>query len=112
MSPEEARAAYASEWPALNAKKEAAVKAGDPAGAKRARQQLSDLSNRYRARHLKKQEVPEPVMTADVFYEQFKDALKFLGVSWGQMELVTVTCDGGITFSYDGRSVSLDIPER
>jgi hypothetical protein len=112
MNPEEAEAAYAAEWPALNAKKEAAVKAGDLAGAKLARQQLSALSNRYRERHAKRQEVPGLVMTADVFYKQFKDALKFLDVPWGQMELVTVTCDGGITFSYDGKSVSLDIPER
>ena len=34
-------------------------------------------------------------MTADDFYEHFKDALKYLGVDWGSMDEVVVTIVGG-----------------
>ena len=34
-------------------------------------------------------------MTADDFYEHFKDALKYLGLDWGQMDEAVVTIVGG-----------------
>ena len=51
MTPKEARECYEAEWPALNAAKEEASARGDAKAAKKARQQLSALSQRYAARH-------------------------------------------------------------
>lgn len=42
---------YKRQWPALNKEKEAAMKAGDKARAKRARQALSALSDKYASRY-------------------------------------------------------------
>lgn len=47
MTPQEAKARYEAEWPALNAAKEAAI---SPHEQKKCRQELSALSKRYAAR--------------------------------------------------------------
>lgn len=50
MDQKEARDAYFAEWPALNAAKESAIRLGDKREEKRCRQQLSQLSYKYRDR--------------------------------------------------------------
>jgi len=51
-------------------------------------------------------------MNADVFYEDFKNALKHLDVPWGTMELVEVTAkDGNLYFTRDNRTVVLHLPK-
>jgi hypothetical protein len=60
MTPKEASAKYNAEWPALNAAKETAMAKGDKKAAKKCRQQLSQLSQTYRARHeLNKPDEPD-----------------------------------------------------
>lgn len=49
-------------------------------------------------------------MNADFFYEEFKAALKFLGLEWGQKELATVTvADGCLVITYKYLSVRIAI---
>lgn len=50
-------------------------------------------------------------MNADEFYEDFKDALKYLGLSWGQKDLAQVCFDGGsFCLSYGGRKTLVQLP--
>lgn len=51
MTPAEAKEKYEAEWPALNAAKEEAMARGDTTAAKKCRQQLNRLSQKYKARH-------------------------------------------------------------
>lgn len=49
-------------------------------------------------------------MNADTFYEFFKDALGYLGCSWGDKELATVWIEGNeIKFAYKGKTASFSI---
>ena len=49
-------------------------------------------------------------MNAEDFYEEFKQALKFLDVPWGEKELVTVDVRyGRFVMAYDGRDVSFKV---
>lgn len=52
-------------------------------------------------------------MTAETFYETFKDALAYLSCRWGDMEQVTVYLDGNqLVYEYQGRTASITIPEK
>ena len=51
MTPLQAAAKYTTEWPVLNAAKQAAVARGDVKAARQCRQKLSLLSGVCRARH-------------------------------------------------------------
>jgi hypothetical protein len=49
-------------------------------------------------------------MNAEDFYEQFKEALKFLGVPWGEKEKVTVTIfDKSIRFAYLNKECGFEL---
>lgn len=51
-------------------------------------------------------------MNADDFYEHFKDALKYLGVGWGEMDQVVVTIvDGKFEMSTANKSCAIQIGE-
>jgi hypothetical protein len=51
-------------------------------------------------------------MTADEFYNEFKDALKYLGVTWGDKHLVEVSTDGKeFTLKCAGRKISFGMEE-
>lgn len=53
----------------------------------------------------------EGAVNAETFYENFKDALDYLSVSWGDMDSVTVYLNGNkIVFAYGGKSASMTIP--
>ena len=46
----------------------------------------------------------------DWFYDEFKDALRTLGLNWGEKHLVTIEVKGGaITFSGNGRSITIEV---
>lgn len=46
----------------------------------------------------------------DWFYDEFKDALRALGLNWGEKHLVTIEAkDGAITFSGNGRSITIEV---
>lgn len=48
-------------------------------------------------------------MQAQEFYDELKEALKFFGLSWGQMNLMQVDShEGYIIFRYDNRSISIN----
>ena len=50
-------------------------------------------------------------MNADEFYEDFKDALKYLGLSWGQKDLAQVWLEGGsFCLAYGGRETRVRLP--
>lgn len=50
-------------------------------------------------------------MNASEFYENFKEALKFLGVSWSEMHQATVKIRGDhIEISALGKSCSFSVP--
>lgn len=50
-------------------------------------------------------------MNADEFYEDFKDALKYLGLSWGQKDLAKVWFEGGsFCLTYGGRETRVRLP--
>jgi hypothetical protein len=52
-------------------------------------------------------------MTMAELYQDMKDALAFLGLSFHQMDLVEVTIQGQcVVFSYGGRSTSVALPEK
>lgn len=52
-------------------------------------------------------------MNAGDFYEHFKDALKYLGVDWGDMEQVTVSIvDGKFVMTAGNKTCTLDTGER
>jgi len=47
---------------------------------------------------------------ADWLYDEFKDALRTLGLNWGEKHLMTIEIDeqkGEITFRGNGRSFSM-----
>lgn len=47
-------------------------------------------------------------MNADDFYEQFKDALKFLGPGWSGMDLVQVDIKGDtVNLSFENKTASI-----
>lgn len=49
-------------------------------------------------------------MNAETFYEEFKAALTYLGVSWGDKEQVAVCVDGSKFCMTKGRlSVSIEV---
>lgn len=49
-------------------------------------------------------------MNGELFYEEFKNALKFFGLPWGDMDLVTVYAEGSaIVFEHGGRKISVDL---
>ena len=49
-------------------------------------------------------------MNAEDFYEHFKDALKYLGLSWGEMDQAVVRIiDGKFTVTTAGKSCTLDL---
>ena len=68
MTPEDAKARYEAEWPALNAAKEEATARGDAKGAKgrrqARRQALGELLQRYSARHVQQEPSTEGPVTA------------------------------------------------
>lgn len=52
-------------------------------------------------------------MKLDMFYQEMKDAMQYLGVSWGDMHLIQVSIrDDRIRFTYDGRAVSFCLPKE
>ena len=52
-------------------------------------------------------------MTASEFYKQFKDALAFLLVRWGDMSDVEVYLDGPhVVFSCQGKTCAFRLPEK
>ena len=52
-------------------------------------------------------------MTAETFYENFKDALVYLSCRWGDMEQVSVYLKGNqIVYEYQGRTASITVPEN
>ena len=49
-------------------------------------------------------------MNAEDFYEHFKDALKYLGLSWGEMDQAVVSLvDGKFTMIAKGKSCTLEL---
>lgn len=49
-------------------------------------------------------------LNGDWFYEEFKDALRTLGLNWGEKHLVTIEVkDGEITFRGNGRSIIIEV---
>jgi hypothetical protein len=49
-------------------------------------------------------------MNAADFYEHFKDALKYLGLSWGQMDQAVVNIvDGKFVMTTAGKSCTLEM---
>lgn len=49
-------------------------------------------------------------MNGDQFYEEFKNALKCLGLSWGDMALVQVcVVDQRLAFSFGEKTLSVHI---
>lgn len=47
-------------------------------------------------------------MNGEQFYEEFKDVLKYLGVGWADMSLITVWCEGDqLKFEYGGRQIAV-----
>jgi len=49
-------------------------------------------------------------MNADDFYEHFKDALKYLGLDWGELDQAIVSIvDGKFIMTTAGRSCILEI---
>jgi len=50
-------------------------------------------------------------MNANEFYEEFKAALKYLGLTWGLMELATIKIDGEyIVMDYADKRVTFKVP--
>lgn len=50
-------------------------------------------------------------MNAEDFYEEFKNALNFLGLGWSQKHLAKVFIkDGAFWMCYGSRTVSLKLP--
>lgn len=50
-------------------------------------------------------------MNADDFYEDFKDALKYLGLAWGDKHLAQVRLTAGaFCLSYGGRETRMNLP--
>lgn len=50
-------------------------------------------------------------MDGEAFYEEFKAALYYFGLSWGQKDQVTVfVMDGCLWFRHGTRSVRLELP--
>ena len=49
-------------------------------------------------------------MNAEDFHEHFKDALKYLGLSWGEMDQAVVRIiDGKFTMIAKGKSCTLEL---
>ena len=49
-------------------------------------------------------------MNAADFYEHFKEALKYLGLSWGEMDQAVVAItDGKFTMTAAGKSCTLEL---
>lgn len=49
-------------------------------------------------------------MNAEDFYEHLKDALRFLGVSWGDKHLVAVSIVGGsVRLAYEGKECNFEV---
>ena len=49
-------------------------------------------------------------MNAEDFYAEFKSALKYLGLTWGEMELATCKVEGGIFYvSYANKIASFQV---
>lgn len=49
-------------------------------------------------------------MNAEQFYQSFKDALSYLGYSWGDKDKVRVWLqDGHVWFEADGRTASFEV---
>lgn len=49
-------------------------------------------------------------MNAELFYTHFKDALKYLGLSWGEMDQAVVSIvDGKFTVTAAGKSCTLEL---
>lgn len=49
-------------------------------------------------------------MNGELFYEEFKNALRFLGVPWGDMRSVTVYVDGYLLcFEHGGRKITVEM---
>ena len=50
-------------------------------------------------------------MNGEQFYEEFKNALKYLGLGWGDASAMTVYIhEQDLYFSYGGRTLSVHIP--
>lgn len=51
-------------------------------------------------------------MNACEFYENFKEALDYLGLRWGNMALATVSIDGNkFTLSYGDKSATVTVQQ-
>ena len=54
--------------------------------------------------------IKETEMNAADFYEHFKEALKYLGLSWGEMDQAVVAItDGKFTMTAAGKSCTLEL---
>lgn len=52
-------------------------------------------------------------MNAASFYEEFKDAIRFLGLGWGQMGSIEMWIEGScVVMAYGGREVKFPLPEK
>ena len=50
-------------------------------------------------------------MTADEFYEYFKDTIRYLNLRWAEMDRATVTIlNDKFTLSYGDKSATITIP--
>lgn len=46
----------------------------------------------------------------DWFYDEFKDALRTLGLNWGEKHLVTIVVkEDAITFRGNGRTLTIEV---
>lgn len=52
-------------------------------------------------------------MDAETFYQEFKDALLYLGLSWGDKALAAVRIEGDkLVFEYGARAAVLQLPKK
>lgn len=52
-------------------------------------------------------------MNADFFYDKFKDAVNWFGLSWGEKHLIQVRiCGNALCFEYGGNEIRMTIPGK
>ncbi len=50
-------------------------------------------------------------MNADFFYDKFKEAVNFFGLSWGEKHFILVRVSGDqLCFKHDGTEIRITIP--
>lgn len=50
-------------------------------------------------------------MNAELFYEKFKDAVNWFGLSWGEKHFIQVRiCGNTLCFEHDGTEIRMTIP--